>query len=259
MLDSLGSTFTEESIDSIFNVKGLSTVELKLSYEQMNERLESRMAGGVGDSVCHEKLSSHTAERLSQINSCPLCARNLDELLDLDIISHISVCSLDDSIRLDNFLLGGFLADSYTSPNWITKIISRVAQKTTGKISGGQLLCLDRMTGQLVEEKIPMYIRLGIRLLFQFYGSRTIIETQAIKKLLVGLTLKQGSKFNDPRSKTYIQTFINYHKLNTDEGKREFVNFLVLEPLENFNTFNQFFYRKLKEDARILSSPEDPV
>jgi phosphatidylserine decarboxylase len=33
----------------------------------------------------------------------------------------------------------------------------------------------------------------------------------------------------------------------------------VLEPLSNFRTFNQFFYRKLKPGSRPPDSPEDPT
>lgn len=34
---------------------------------------------------------------------------------------------------------------------------------------------------------------------------------------------------------------------------------LVLEPLENFKSFNQFFYRKLKPGARTLASRDPHV
>jgi phosphatidylserine decarboxylase len=169
-------------------------------------------------SAANQQFSRQTTERLCQIKFCPICTKSLDDIPDLEIISHVSVCSLEDYSKLDSMLLGGFLTETYTSSRWVTKIINRVTQKASGRMHGGQMQCLDRITGQLVEEKIPMYIRLGIRLLFQFYGSRTIIETKAIKKVLRGLTLKQGSKFNDPKSKKYITTFINYHKINMDEG-----------------------------------------
>lgn len=230
MLDSIGSTFTDESIDAFFISEDLDSDEIALSYEQIHERLEQKMHGSSENigrrttdlssdlSAVNRQFSRQTTERLCQIKFCPLCTKSLDDNLDLQIISHVSVCSFEDYAKLDSMLLGGFLTETYTSPKWVTKIINRVTQKASGRISGGQIQCLDRMTGQLVEEKIPMYIRLGIRLLFQFYGSRTIIETKAIKKVLRGLTLKQGSKFNDPKSKSYIQTFINYHKINMDEG-----------------------------------------
>lgn len=227
MLDSIGSTFTDESIDSFFSSDEATSIHSTLTFEQIHERLEQKMyrdsepaENRNGDlSAANQKFSRQTTERLCQIKFCPLCTKSLDDSLDLDIISHVSVCSLEDYAKLDSMLLGGFLTETYTSPKWVTKTINRVTQKESGRIRGVQIQCCDRITGQLVEEKIPMYIRLGIRLLFQFYGSRTIMETKAIKKVLRGLTAKQGLKFNDPKSKSYIQSFINYHKINMDEGK----------------------------------------
>lgn len=46
-----------------------------------------------------------------------------------------------------------------------------------------------------------------------------------------------------------ILPFIKFHKLDMSE---------VLEPIENFKTFNQFFYRKLKPGARPCEHPDNP-
>ena len=69
-----------------------------------------------------------------------------------------------------------------------------------------------------MEERMPSYIRLGIRLLYQFAGSRTLVETKAVKKLLKSLSAKQGAKFDDPSSKSQISHFVAFHNLNLDEG-----------------------------------------
>jgi phosphatidylserine decarboxylase len=80
------------------------------------------------------------------------------------------------------------------------------------------------------------------------------------------MSVKQGIKYDSPESKLEIPTFIAFHNLNTDE---------ILEPLDSFRmypfrlatrptdalhveTFNQFFYRKLKPNARPIADPEDP-
>jgi hypothetical protein len=44
----------------------------------------------------------------------------------------------------------------------------------------------------------------------------------------------------------WVQSFIRTHNLNTAE---------LLEPLANFRTFNEFFYRKLKPGARVIAEP----
>lgn len=69
------------------------------------------------------------------------------------------------------------------------------------------------------------------------------------RRLLKSLSIKQGIKFDHPDSVADILPFIAFHNLNVDE---------ILDPLDSFKSFNQFFYRKLKASARPISDPEDP-
>ena len=77
--------------------------------------------------------------------------------------------------------------------------------------------------------------------------SLTLLDT--VKKLLRSLSFKQGRKYDDPTSASQIQGFINFHQLDMGE---------VLMPMNEFRNFNEFFYRKLKPDARPCSAPDDP-
>ena len=70
-----------------------------------------------------------------------------------------------------------------------------------------------------------------------------------VRKLLRNLSMKQGRKYDDPGSASQIPGFINFHRLDMSE---------VLLPTEAFKTFNQFFYRQLKPDARPCSAPDQP-
>ncbi|KAG6863879.1 hypothetical protein C0991_002481 [Blastosporella zonata] len=69
------------------------------------------------------------------------------------------------------------------------------------------------------------------------------------RRLLKSLSIKQGNKYDAPQSAADIPGFIEFHGLNMDE---------ILEPLDSFKTFNQFFFRKLKPSARPIESPDDP-
>lgn len=69
------------------------------------------------------------------------------------------------------------------------------------------------------------------------------------RKLLRSMSFKQGRKYDDPASASQIPGFINFHQLDMGE---------VLHPLNHFKTFNEFFYRELKPDARPCSAPNDP-
>lgn len=91
------------------------------------------------------------------------------------------------------------------------------------------------------------FVRIGIRLLYK--GARSRMEGAQARRLLKSMSIKEGIKFDDPESAKGIPAFIEFHNLNVDE---------ILEPLDSFKTFNEFFYRKLKPDARPVDNPDDP-
>lgn len=63
------------------------------------------------------------------------------------------------------------------------------------------------------------------------------------------MSIKQGKKYDDPGSKSQIMPFVAFHKLDLSE---------VLLPIEEFKSFNEFFYRALKPGARPCSAPDNP-
>jgi len=110
-----------------------------------------------------------------------------------------------------------------------------------------KLIVVDRVTGHPVEERIPEYIKVAMRLMYATSSGRFVVEHQA-KKLLHHLSKVQGEKYDNPESKKGIAEFIHFHELNVDE---------MLDPPESFKTFNQFFYRKLKPSARKITEPSN--
>ena len=85
------------------------------------------------------------------------------------------------------------------------------------------------------------------------------------RRLLKSLLIKQGTKYDNPESAKGIPAFIRLHGLKVEE---------ILDPLDSFSTssaillinlthcdvetFNEFFYRKLKPTARPIDGPDDP-
>lgn len=63
------------------------------------------------------------------------------------------------------------------------------------------------------------------------------------------MSIKQGKKYDDPSSATAIPGFIHFHQLDMTE---------VLLPTCDFKNFNEFFFRKLKPDARPCFAPDRP-
>lgn len=191
-------------------------------------------------------------ENIVLLTECPVCYTTWNSSQhDLDVITHLAICTSKDDSTVEKFVMGGFLTEEYASRKWFSKFLSFISYGgyKIGK-NNGIILVQNRETGKLTEEKIPSYIRLGLRFMHQVRGTKRAVEANLIKQLMENLTEKQGRKFDDPASVRNIPGFIRYHQINMDE---------VLEPLESFKTFNEFFYRKLKPNARIIASKDDRV
>ncbi|CAK7204102.1 phosphatidylserine decarboxylase [Sporothrix eucalyptigena] len=189
-------------------------------------------------------------EHVVEIRECPICHQpRLNKRKDADIITHIATCASQDWRQVNNLVMGGFVTSSQAQRKWYSKVITKISYGGY-KIgaNSANILVQDRITGQINEEKMSVYVRLGIRLLYKGLRSNNM-ENKRIRKLLKGLSIKQGRKYDDPISRQEIQKFINFHQLDMSE---------VLLPLEEFKTFNEFFYRALKPDARPCSAPDNP-
>ncbi|KAF8944289.1 hypothetical protein BGZ47_004430 [Haplosporangium gracile] len=190
---------------------------------------------------------SPDGEHLIRISTCPICNDpSLGTKLETDIITHIAVCSGNDGFHLDKLILGDFVTEANAQRKWITKVVKSLGygRYVVGR-SNANIIVQDRLTGAMLEEKMPTFIRLGIRLLY-----RSPAQKIHVSKILTNMSFKQGRKFDDPRSKLDIEPFIRFHRLEAQMQE-------VLEPIYNFKNFNEFFYRKLKPNARVLASPGD--
>ncbi|KAJ9125079.1 hypothetical protein QFC22_000032 [Naganishia vaughanmartiniae] len=205
---------------------------------------ESEVDDGLQDSS-----SPGDTERVVNIKTCPLCHRpRLNKKSEADIITHLAVCASADWSRVDRIVVGNYVTASQAQRKFLSKVLTKLS---SGAYSLGansaNIIVQDRATGQLQEEKMAVYVRLGIRVLYK--GAKGRMEGSRARRLLKSMSVKQGIKYDSPESKLEIPTFIAFHNLNVDE---------ILDPIDSFQTFNQFFYRKLKPDARPISDPEDP-
>ncbi|KAL2115816.1 hypothetical protein VTJ04DRAFT_10071 [Mycothermus thermophilus] len=207
--------------------------------------------GEEGELLGRDDLNNNTAEEhVVEIRECPICHQpRLNKRKDADIITHIATCASQDWRQVDKFMMGGFVTSSQAQRKWYSKVITKV---TYGGYKLGansaNILVQDRLTGQINEEKMSVYVRLGIRLLYKGLKANNM-EKKRIRKLLKSLSIKQGKKYDDPASKAEIPKFIAFHGLDLSE---------VLLPLSEFKNFNEFFYRALKPGARPVSAPDNP-
>ena len=109
---------------------------------------------------------------------------------------------------------------------------------------------IERNTGKLIEEQIPgeNYLK------FLYYNPLGKLSLNLLVKRKM-LTQIYGKKMNSSSSKEKIAPFVKNYNINLEEAEKN---------MEDFLSFNDFFYRKLKRGARkidynsdVLVSPAD--
>ncbi|PWN29324.1 hypothetical protein BDZ90DRAFT_212390, partial [Jaminaea rosea] len=209
----------------------------------------SSSAEGDDDSASSPPTTVAQPERVILLKSCPLCHMpRLSKKGDGDVVTHLAVCASQDWRRVDSMVVSNFVTASQAHRKWLNKFVISATQGRY-KLGGNSanIIVQDRATGELLEEKMQVYVRLGIRLLYQ--GARSRMEGARVRKMLKNMSVKQGKKYDSPTSAREIPGFIAFHNLNVEE---------IRDPLDSFKTFNDFFYRKLKVDARPIEEPKNP-
>lgn len=197
----------------------------------------------------HASDSDNLEERLIRVAACPFCGQpRLDNKAEIDIVTHLATCASQNWTREGLLSMRNYVSSNQARKRWYTKVMFKV---TYGNYKLGansaNILVQDRETGYIQEEKMNVYVRLGIRLLYKGLKSSSM-ESRRIRKILKNASVKQGRKYDDPTSAAAIAPFIKFHGLDLDE---------VLLPLSKFTTFNEFFYRKLKPGARVCDAPDN--
>ncbi|KAL8822162.1 MAG: hypothetical protein Q9191_007097, partial [Dirinaria sp. TL-2023a] len=207
--------------------------------------------GEAGDPLERDDLVDERGEEhVVEIRECPLCHQpRLNKKTDADIITHIATCASQDWRQINSLVMAGFVTSSQAQRKWYSKVITKISYGGYKLgANSANILVQDRTTGQINEERMSVYVRIGIRLLYKGLKSREM-EKKRIRKLLRSLSFKQGRKYDDPASAREIQGFINFHQLDMSE---------VLKDVDQFKNFNEFFYRELKPGARPPSAPKNP-
>lgn len=229
LLDVLGCTDSPKLAQSFFIQ--LNKVDQPLTQDEVVDCLEDYI-----------KLPDHQ-ERIMVFDTCPLCNRKrLLKKEELDIVTHVAVCASKDWSIVNKLLVLLYITPQLARRKWVPRLVKKI---TYGKYKlGGRLaniLVQDRTTGIILEEKMSVYVRLGIRLL---YNTTDKASLKKVRKLLKLLSEKQGAKFDLPESTKDIASFIKFHGLDLSDC-------LTQDPVK-FPTFNEFFYRKLRPGARPL-------
>lgn len=266
MLDTLGSTLRDSTIDSFFKrfphaansgESDLSTDEAVICLEDqllskskptMTDRLKDRLPdfakgqssgkepspsevapgpetapgsqtsastitvpkfstpGEEGDVLAErDDLNDRGEEHVVEIRECPICHQpRLNKRTDSDIITHIATCASQDWRQVNNLVMAGFVTASQAQRKWYSKVITKISYGGYKLgANSANILVQDRITGQISEEKMSVYVRLGIRLLYKGLKSNNMenkrskfASTEAIPRtsLLTSLTSPQTAQ-----------------------------------------------------------------
>lgn len=112
-------------------------------------------------------------EHVIEIRECTFCHQPLKHRTDADVITHIATCASSDWRQVNNLVMGGFVTASQAQRKWYSKVITKIGYGGYKLgANSANILVQDRLTGQINEERMSVYVRLGIRLLYKAMGSR---------------------------------------------------------------------------------------
>lgn len=109
---------------------------------------------------------------------------------------------------------------------------------------------IDRETGEKTFEPMSFYVRLGMHMLYYGSAQEKVLGWNRTKALLKEQSEKMGREYDDPNSVDHIQPFIESFELEGSLAQ-------LKEPdPTKYKTFNEFFARELRSDARPIAEPD---
>jgi phosphatidylserine decarboxylase len=121
-----------------------------------------------------DDLNDKDEEHVVEIRECPICHQpRLNKRSDADIITHIATCASQDWRQVNNIVMAGFVTSSQAQRKWYSKVITKISYGGYKLgANSANILVQDRITGQINEERMSVYVRLGIRLLYKGLKSK---------------------------------------------------------------------------------------
>ncbi|GAA5959409.1 hypothetical protein JCM3765_006595 [Sporobolomyces pararoseus] len=132
---------------------------------------------------------------------------------------------------------------------WLKKFVPGV-ETLAAKYHLGNWV-VDRQTGEKKWEGMPAYVRISMQLLYHGKEQEKLLSNSRVEAFLKAQSEKQGKAFDSPNQAfEHIESFVKTYNINCEE--------LEHPNIADYQTFNSFFYRKLKPNARPPAHPEDP-
>lgn len=132
-------------------------------------------SGEEGETVdANDLVDERGEEHVVEIRECPICHQpRMAKKTDADIITHIATCASQDWRQVNNIVMAGFVTSSQAQRKWYSKVVTKIGYGGYKLgANSANILVQDRITGQINEERMSVYVRLGIRLLYKGLKSK---------------------------------------------------------------------------------------
>lgn len=138
--------------------------------------------GEEGEFLDRDDLNDKGEEHVVEVRECPICHQpRLNKRSDTDIITHIATCASQDWRQVNNIVMAGFVTSSQAQRKWYSKVITKISYGGYKLgANSANILVQDRITGQINEERMSVYVRLGIRLLYKGLKSRDMEKKRSM-------------------------------------------------------------------------------
>lgn len=167
--DQSGTVSAESTLSTPSNKLPDSSAIPTISQEDLGAQ------GEIGDVLEKDDLADDRGEEhIVEIRECPICHQpRLNKKSDADIITHIATCASQDWRQVNTLVMAGFVTSSQAQRKWYSKVITKISYGGYKLgANSANILVQDRLTGQINEERMSVYVRLGIRLLYKGLKSR---------------------------------------------------------------------------------------
>ena len=139
------------------------------------------------------------------------------------------------------------------SHSWIRRWIPETVQQEYEVYYHMGNYVIERSTGKKSFEDMSIYVRLGMHFLYYGYYQQRFLSYARVEQLLKDQSVKMGVAYDSPESKSHIVPFIDSFQL-WDSMKD-----MVMQDPEDYATFNDFFSREIRPEARPVDEAEDDL
>ncbi|KAI7845326.1 hypothetical protein COHA_001168 [Chlorella ohadii] len=250
----------------------LEAIGSELTHEEESELFAAADTNGDGlvgaDELAATMTACHGEGEFNRLmKRCPVDGA---ELLPNDDVANIMYVTLALDEGTGESLRGGYTTPQQVSRSWLLSMTEWATQGLAGtpgallrgnkyKVGGlrtgaaaAHILIFDRRTKRVVEEAVNPALTLAMRAMYQSRAGKYLLRRGGGLKKLRQMTEKYGAFADSPESAADIPKFLATFRGQVDMKEA------LLESPSDYKSFNDFFYRKLKPEARPIASPADP-